>query len=178
MDALEVKLEGFDLIHASPPCHAYSSVTSTSSDPGTYPHLIPLVRDRLSQAQVPYVIENVESAGDWLIRPIRLCGSSFGLNLRRHRLFECGGWRPAGVPPCDHSWQTPRFRSLDTSKGHRLSPVVGVHGKLQYKGEGPIRMDAMQIHWMSQKELSQAIPPAYTAWLGSAWLEALERSPE
>ena len=71
-DALTFPLEGFDAIHASPPCQAYSSITP---DRGAHPRLISPVRDRLRAAGVPYVIENVEGARGELINPARLCGS-------------------------------------------------------------------------------------------------------
>lgn len=74
----------FDLIHASPPCQAYSSTRTLHEN--EYPRYVERIREFLVQAEVPYVIENVVGAP--LINPVKLCGSSFGLGVRRHRLFE------------------------------------------------------------------------------------------
>lgn len=106
--------------------------------------------------------------------PVTLCGSWFGLNLRRHRLFETGGFGLLLVPPCSHRWQTPRFRSLDKRRLGISASVVGVHGHANYAGENDLREEAMGIDWMSPYELTQAIPPAYTEWIGRQLITALE----
>jgi DNA (cytosine-5)-methyltransferase 1 len=162
-DALRISTAGFDAIHASPPCQAYSTQTA---DREAHPRLIADTRLHLRLAGVPYVIENVEGAKSELVGPVRLCGSSFGLDLRRHRYFETN-W-PATVPPCNHLWQTPRFQSLDASmvKRGRKASVVGVHGHLNYPGEADVRSRAMRIDWMTTKELAESIPPAFTEFLG------------
>lgn len=167
-DALSFPIEGFDVIHASPPCQRYSTQTAK---PGRHPDLIGSVRERLEAVSVPWVIENVVGAP--LREPFRLCGSSFGLDLRRHRLFESS--ESFDPPPCDHAWQTPRFRSLDHSmvKAGKLATVVGVHGHMNYRGEFELRCKAMGIDWMTNTELVEAIPPAYTRWIGSRLLERL-----
>lgn len=155
----------FALRHASPPCQGFSTQTADKSG---HPRLIEPTREALLAVGGPYVIENVEGAKSHLIDPIRLCGSSFGLDLRRHRYFETN-WPLAGKP-CDHSWQTPRFRSLDMSmvRSGRLASVVGVHGHINYPGEFPLRCAAMGVTWMTNAELVEAIPPAYTAWIGES----------
>ena len=171
-DALEVELDGFDAIHASPPCHAYSTVTGRNArNRREYPDLVAPTRERLRAAGVPYVIENVVGAP--LLDAFMLCGSAFGLDVRRHRLFEPGGWHPVLVPPCAHHWQRPRFRSLDSRQKVPAS-VVGVHGHLNYPGELELRRAAMGIDWMTNDDLTQAIPPAYTEWIGRQLLAHLE----
>lgn len=154
-------------IHASPPCQGYSTQTQ---DQSRHERLIEPVRDLLIQTGLPYVIENVEGARKHLIDPVRLCGSSFGLDLRRHRYFETN-WGLHGKP-CDHGWQTPRFRSLDMSmvRAGRLASVVGVHGHINYSGEFPLRCAAMGIDWMTNDDLVEAIPPAYTEHIGGQLL--------
>lgn len=161
----------FDAIHASPPCQAYSTQTA---DKSKHRRLIPAVRELLADTGLPYVIENVEGAKREMLSPVRLCGSSFGLDVRRHRYFETN-W-PLMVPPCDHSWQTPRFRSLSITQARegRLASVVGVHGHLNYPGEQAIREAAMGIDWMDVRELAQAIPPAYTKFIGEQLLAHLQ----
>jgi DNA (cytosine-5)-methyltransferase 1 len=90
-------------------------------------------------------------------------GSFFGLDVRRHRLFETN-W-PLMSTPCSHHWQQPRFRSLDRRQKD-LASVVGVHGHLNYAGERELRERAMGISWMNPHELVEAIPPAYTELIG------------
>lgn len=174
-DAMTFPLDGFDAIHASPPCQAFSTATGRGRKErglDAYPRLIAPMRARLKPSHTPFVIENVVGAP--LVNAFRLCGSSFGLNLQRHRLFEPGGgWCPVMVPPCAHHWQTRRFKSLD-GKRKNLARVVGVHGHVNYTGEAELRREAMGIGWMTQTELTQAIPPAYTEWIGSRVLEALK----
>lgn len=157
-----------DAIHASPPCQHASSLRNLHKA-REYPELIPPTRELLVRTGLPYVIENVEGAA--LLNPIMLCGSSFGLNVRRHRLFETNF--PLMSLGCSHGWQAPRFRSLD-KRQKSLSSIVGVHGHLNYAGEMAVREAAMQIDWMTAAELSQAIPPAYTKHIGDYLMRHLE----
>jgi DNA (cytosine-5)-methyltransferase 1 len=173
-DALEFLAGGgmarADAAHASPPCHAYSTVTGRNrSNRRRYPDLVAETRDALIATGLPYVIENVVGAP--LRNPVQLCGSSFGLDIRRHRLFETN-W-PLMGPPCAHAWQTPRFRSLD-SRMDGPATVVGVHGHLNYPGEFELRCKAMGIDWMTNAELTQAIPPAYTELIGHQLMAAVQ----
>jgi DNA (cytosine-5)-methyltransferase 1 len=160
-------LHGFDLIHASPPCQAYSTLRHS---PGNvdYPDLIDSTRRLLQSSGLPYVIENV--AGAPLGNPVQLCGSSFdlrhdGFELRRHRLFESSF--PVLVPPCDHQ-----------------DPVLGVYGDLSKTRRKSTRgvkagivdaQELMGIDWMTPAELTEAIPPAYTEYLGRQFLDQLAR---
>jgi DNA (cytosine-5)-methyltransferase 1 len=166
-DALEVLkskwVRKVAAVHASPPCQGYSTQTA---DKTKHERLIAVVREMLEKLGVPWVIENVEGAKGEMQDPVRLCGSAFGLDVRRHRYFETN-WPVVGVQ-CNHAWQTPRFRSLDMSMVRKgtLAGVVGVHGHINYPGEGELRARAMGIDWMTQAELAEAIPPAYTEWIG------------
>jgi DNA (cytosine-5)-methyltransferase 1 len=176
---LPVDLGAVDAIHASPPCQRYSTATGRSRrqahDLDDWPDLVAPTRELLDATGLPWILENVEAAP--LRNYVRLCGSSFGLDLRRHRLFELGGWPgPVLVPPCAHGWQTPRFRTLDgrRRKDGYLASVVGVHGHANYAGERALREAAMGIDWLPPRQLAQAIPPAYTAWLGGELLDHLQ----
>lgn len=94
----------FDAFHASPPCQSYLNLGKVNEALGRdyeHPDLVAETRAHLRGLAKPYVIENVENAP--LVDPVRLCGSSFGLPLRRHRLFESNV--PLVVPPCNHRWQ-------------------------------------------------------------------------
>jgi DNA (cytosine-5)-methyltransferase 1 len=164
-DAMTFPLEGFDAVHASPPCQAYSTLGRFSKHV-TYPDLYEPTRARLEAAGVPWVIENVVGA------PYRsgfvLCGSMFGLRVRRHRNFESSELM---FPPlCDHREQ-----------GHPTG-VYG-HGQFFWKdGEKSWRnvpideaRDAMGIGWMERRELAEAIPPAYTQFIGEQLLGSVRR---
>lgn len=158
-DALTFPLEGYDFIWASPPCQAYSAVTIVAGD-----------RERRFWA-----IENVP--GSPLRRPVTLCGTSFHLGalgddgvtrpLRRHRLVEAS-WSATGTPcRCDgrqalgvygHGGQNNR------SRGRRGG----------YQGNVREAREALGINWMTRDQLTQAIPPAYSEWIGRQALEALK----
>src|SRR5574337_20985 len=84
-DAMTFDLSGFDAIHASPPCQAYT-VLGGREDLSHYPDLVDAVRERLQASGKPWIIENVPGAP--LRDPITLCGAMFGLRRYRHRLFE------------------------------------------------------------------------------------------
>jgi DNA (cytosine-5)-methyltransferase 1 len=166
-DALEYlrteDLSGYCLIHASPPCQGYS--VSRFRHPGKeYPMLLEPVREALQATGLPYVIENVEGAP--LIDAVTLCGSQFGLTcewpgngkvaLRRHRLFE--STFPVPDPgPHDHSLlSVPVY-------GHGPS---GRKARLKGTGHAQAERDVMRIDWMTREEINEAIPPAYTEYVG------------
>lgn len=161
-DALTFPLDGFDAIHASPPCQSYSALSGlTTRD---YPALIEPVRERLLAAGVPYVIENVIGAP--LLAPIRLCGSSFGLRVWRHRLFEMS-CPPAMVPPCSHE-QHPEPLDVTGTGGPSSKPRTTPGGGLSRKPRGlEEAREAMGIDWMRRHELAEAVPPAMTEWIGA-----------
>jgi DNA (cytosine-5)-methyltransferase 1 len=160
-DALEVltdlDYDAVDAIHASPPCQSFTAYRRRGSGVGdSHPNLIPQVREHLEAIGVPYVIENVVGAP--LRDPITLCGSSFGLDVRRHRLFETN-WPCVGAP-CNHAWQTPRFPPATNRPNLRRTVEVGAWRCSH------LAPAAMGIDWMSNDELSEAIPPAFTEFLG------------
>lgn len=157
-DALIYPLDGFDVIHASPPCQIFSVAQRLRNN--KHPDLLTPIKNRLISTGIPYVIENVPGA------PMRvdlvLCGSHFKLpRLRRHRWFEIGNLRLKfpPLPPCNHQGK-----------------AVLVFGHSS-KRDGTMqeRKAAMGINWMNQNELSEAIPPAYTHFIGKQLVEALKR---
>jgi DNA (cytosine-5)-methyltransferase 1 len=166
-DALDhLKWHGIAAIHASPPCQAFTAYRRRGNGVGDgYPDLIDATRQALSGAPVPWVIENVPGAP--LIDPVQLCGSSFGLDVRRHRLFESNVTIDA--PPCDHSWQTPRFPPATNRINLRRTVEVGV-----WRIPLDVQQRAMGIDWMALRELSEAIPPAYTEFIGRQLIDQLE----
>lgn len=144
-------LRSFDVIHASPPCQAWSRATAWTGDRAKHPKLIAVTRVRLLMAGVPYVIENVQEARRELRNPIMLCGTQFGLGLQSHRYFEVHPQITGMLPPCHH-------RSTDASRDHGCKQPESVF------------RDALGCEWMTAKEARQAIPPAYTQWLGERLL--------
>lgn len=164
-DALDFPLGEFDAIHASPPCQRFTAYKRRGDGVGDgYSDLIAPMRDRLKATGLPYVIENVPGAP--LKDPIQLCGSSFGLDVRRHRLFETN--IPLDAPPCDHSWQTPRFPPATNRTNLRRTVEVGV-----WRIPLSTQQQAMGIWWMNLKELSEAIPPDYTTHVGARLMDAV-----
>ena len=170
-DAMTFPLDGFDAIHASPPCHEHSKVLQRNrlrKGAHNTGWMLEATIDRLRPLEVPWVVENVEGAQfPDVPHKVRLCGPSFGLDLRRHRWFASNVDLQA--LPCDHAWQTPRFRSLNRNKTTPAT-VIGVHGNINYKGELELRKHAMGIGWMNNKELVLSIPPVYTEFLGKQLL--------
>lgn len=172
----------FDAIHASPPCQAFSSMKGMWN---AKPHddLLTPIRTLLIATDKPYVIENVPGAP--MENYIWLCGSMFGLGshdaeLRRHRWFEI---HPAMIwlrPPCGHHWKS-RTNTVLSHGGNGGSRTVGVYGhsgghSIRDNTQGfskEERQQAMGIDWMLGDELAQAIPPAYTEFIGKRLLEIL-----
>lgn len=156
MDAPLGWLSGFDLVWASPPCQAFTAYQRRKRHVRPAPNLIPRVRALLQRAGVPYIIENVPGAP--LQDSVQLCGSSFGLDVRRHRIFETTF--PVLAPECAHQWQTPRFPPASNRRNRRCTVEVGV-----WRIPLEVQQRAMGIDWMTREELSQAVPPAYSEHL-------------
>ena len=173
-DAMEYPLEGFDVIHASPPCQAftkYQNMGTRRDLPSRYPNLIPPLRCRLEDSGLLWVIENVQ--GSPLRNPVILCGSMFGLDVRRHRLFESNF--PILTPQCNHSiWPPNRFPGgRSRERGHARVLVRNTVEVGRWNIPLQTQQEAMGIDWMELKELSEAIPPAYTEYLGCQIIKLL-----
>jgi DNA (cytosine-5)-methyltransferase 1 len=168
-DALHppVRLGDFDVIHASPPCQADTAYRRRPNHVKPIQRLIWPTRHQILLTGKPYVIENVPRAP--LDEPLTLCGSSFGLTVRRHRWFESN--RPLLAPPCAHGQQHGSFPQATNRENRRRTVEVGV-----WRIPLPMQQDAMGIDWMTLDELSEALPPAYTEWIGSQLIEQLERA--
>jgi len=164
----------FVVVHASPPCQAFTKYRNTGNV-GAYPDLIAPVRAALKATGVPYVIENVEGAP--LENPVKLCGTGFGLDVRRHRLFE-SNVAMFGMP-CAHGRHAakrfPGGRSKEqTGSSRGLARATVEVGTWDIPLE--VQQRAMGIDWMTLEELSEAIPPAYTEHIGGYLLaEVLAR---
>lgn len=172
------EIQEFAAIHASPPCQAFTKYQNAGNRrnlPSKYPDLVEPVRRLLIQSGLPYVIENVE--GSPLSTYFVLCGSMFGLDVRRHRPFESSLFlfKPSA---CDHSaWPPNRFpggRSRERGGARVLCRGTVEVGRWNIPLETQQR--AMGIDWMTLEELSQSIPPAYTEFIGGQLLTAIEMS--
>lgn len=167
-DGLDKFINEVDIIHASPPCQAYSKATKKWGRSNQHPDLIPELREKLVNSKRPYVIENVRGAP--LRNPIELCGTMFDLGvvrngikvgeLRRHRLFESS------------------FEIKEPRHYKHTLPSVGVYG---HSGGRSNRdninfwttddwREAMGIDWMKGKELAESIPPAYTKYIAEEFI--------
>lgn len=164
-DAMTYPLDGFDAVHASPPCQAFTAYRRRGGGVGDrYPDLIAATRRLLEATGLPYVIENVVGAP--LRNPVQLCGSSLGLDVRRHRLFESNVALLAA--PCAHGQQSPRFPPATNRTNLRSTVEVGV-----WRIPLDVQQQAMGIDWMTLPELTEAIPPAYTEHVGLQLIAAL-----
>lgn len=154
----EAFINQFDVIHASPPCQTHSITKHLRNAQGKSTNkvdLIPETRAALIASNKPYIIENVP--GSPLLNPVQLCGSSFDLKVRRHRLFESN--MPLQGSLCNHKKQ---------------GRPVGVYGSLNDEipqgGKTATTItqarNAMGMEWAIWTELVEAIPPAYTKYLG------------
>jgi DNA (cytosine-5)-methyltransferase 1 len=177
----------FEAAHASPPCQAYS-VLRRANPEAEYVDLIDPTRNLLEGMEIPYVIENVPGAP--LNDPVKLCGSMFGLGtlsgdgakverkyrqLRRHRLFETSF--DLSQPICKHDGEaigvygggpTGRYTFENGAKKDRYGRRGGYQGTVDEKRE------AMGIDWMNGARINQAIPPAYTEFIGKQLLAHIE----
>lgn len=158
-------LRTFDVIAASPPRQTHSATKHLRNAQGKSTDkvdLIPQTRAALIESGVPYVIENVPGAP--LIKPVQFCGSSFGLKVRRHRLFESSHQLTGSV--CDHKAQGKpvgiygSMRDEIPNGGHTAKTIEQAR-------------EAMGIEWMIWGELVEAIPPVYTKSIGKQLIDLL-----
>lgn len=162
----------FDVIHASPPCQHYS-LTAKLNKQCEYPDLIPRVLEMLEGRK--YIIENVPQAP---LRPdLMLCGSMFGLGadtpngflyLKRHRIFQISGFE-VSQPVCKHNG---RAISVTGGGPTTVERTDGLGGRV-YQGLVVEKRQAMDIDWMTGGELNEALPPAYTKYIGDFAIQQL-----
>lgn len=162
-DAIEVLsdmsfLATFNVIHASPPCQTHSITQHLRNAQGkttSKVDLIPETRQGLLEWGGDYIIENVPGAP--LLEPVVVCGSYFGLGVRRHRHFESNVLLHGTT--CSHKKQ-----------GRPIGIYGSMRDEIPQGGKTATTMteakEAMGIDWMIWGELVEAIPPAYTQFLG------------
>ncbi|WP_236573899.1 DNA methylase [Streptomyces sp. GS7] len=160
----------YTLVHGSPPCQAGCALTiGTNNSQGwgrEHAQLIPELRGLLDASGLPYVIEQPNGNAP-VRRDLVLCGEMFGLGVLRHRAFELGSW---ATPQPPH----PRHRGYVRGHRHgvyRDGPYVAAYGSGGGKATVPEMQAAMDIDWTDvREELTEAIPPAFTTWIGTAFL--------
>lgn len=169
------RLEDFVAIHASPPCQAHSAMQAMWNA-GQHDDLVPATRGLLKEAGLPCVIENVVGAP--LENPITMCGAGLGLGtdshmLARHRLFECSF--PVMAPPCAHGSMPTIGIYGDHARDRRRVPGTHPDRGMQFGAAYGLELaqQAMGIDWMNWREISQAIPPAYTEHIGRYLMNAI-----
>lgn len=167
-DAIEYALahaHEYHAVHASPPCQLWSVMTPKTHR-ANHPDLIARTREVLTLTSRNFVIENVEGARHELINPLMLCGSMFGMRIRRHRYFEINTCHEALTltPMCRHE------KGCVLITDHGASSFNGHPRKRTPVG---IKKEAIGIDWMTEAELSQAIPPDYTKFIGEYLLRTM-----
>lgn len=164
-DALTYPFDGYDFIHASPPCQRFSIASVSHRISGKeYPDCFTPIHKRLKEWGGIWVIENVVGV-PVLSYAIQLCGVMFGLKVFRHRVFQSSHLSLSPEHPSHYGLRI----------GEEMFSVAGGSGR--WKSWGVVQRnvskgtvgewrDAMGINWMTRKELTQSIPPAYTEYLG------------
>lgn len=171
-EGLAMALKFYDVaaIHASPPCQSYTTMTNRHAS--SEPELIGPVREALRATGLLYVIENVADARREMESPITMHGGQFGLNVYRPRLFESN---VILTPP---------------PKAPRPKDAAAVYGRKEDRRRLWTRKDgtelraasleeareAMGMPWASWNGCREAIPPAYTEWIGRQLIDQIERS--
>lgn len=161
-DAITWPLDGFDAIHASPPCQAFTAMQNIQKNAGAWPDLVAPTRLLLQASGLPYVIENVKGAP--LDAQVMLCGTMFGLPLIKHRYFETS--ERLSLPPlsCNHAgvydpWHG-QERTADRMRAAQGTPWIPAEGGASRKR-------------MRGGDVNDSIPPAYTEWIGAQLLRTL-----
>ncbi|MGW4552456.1 DNA methylase [Streptomyces sp. NPDC004365] len=170
------EIHRYALVHASPPCqHGCALTVGTNASQGwgrSHVDLVAPTRTLLDRTGLPYVIEQPNGRAE-IRKDLTLCGEMFGLGVIRHRNFELGGWtteRPAHRP---HRGRVRGYRHGRFYDG----PYVAAYGNGGGKPTVPELQAAMGITWTEvREELTEAIPPAYTEWIGRAHLATITPS--
>jgi DNA (cytosine-5)-methyltransferase 1 len=154
----------FHFIHASPPCQFDSDCQRIMDN--DHPDLIEPTREALEATGLPYVIENVRGAVPKLRDPVELCGTMFGLQTYRHRYFETGGGFSFQAP------EHPEHKAPQAKMGRAPRPGEFIQAVGNFSGVGAVRED-WGVPWMSRDGIREAIPPAYTEYIGRQFISHL-----
>jgi DNA (cytosine-5)-methyltransferase 1 len=169
LEYLEQHWREFDVIHASPPCQRYSRITKISSKK-EHPDLLGPSIDALRATGKPFIVENVEDAP--MTNYFVLCGTMFGLKVFRHRLFVTNPLMMFSPAMCNH-YDRSSNGGRNGNQRHPGAEFITVTGSVSPISKAK---KAMGIDWMNRAELTQAIPPAYTEWIGKQFVQILGAS--
>ncbi len=199
--------EQFDALHQSWPCQALTTAGHLRTAQGgksKYPNLLTpglaLTRERWNHK--PWILENVDDnqgKARAIMAPregeslIMLCGSMFGLQVQRHRLFLANfplrQPAPAPNPPGVKS----RSKYRDLGCRHHTFPLDPISGKPRPWGVWHVAADSVpdggrtardaehgrQVMGVARSlpwgKLKEGFPPAYTSWVGADLLAELVR---
>lgn len=164
-------LDTFDVAHASPPCPRYSIAGSIGSyDPADKPDLVSPVRDALQAWGGTWVMENVPGAP--MSAAVTICGWAMGLrHIRRHRLFESNAFLMTPGCACPGGDTVSVFGH--SGEDRRLS-TIATTGRVQHHVQLETARRLMGVEWMTRRDdVSDAIPPAYTEYIGGQLIAAL-----
>ncbi|MEU0165491.1 DNA methylase [Streptomyces iakyrus] len=164
------EIQRYAFVHASPPCQAKCSLTIGTNQSkgwgGTHEDLVAPTRELLDATGLPYVIEQPNGRAE-IRKDLWLCGEMYGLDVIRHRNFELGGWTTTQPSHPRHRGRVRGYRHGEYHEG----PYVAPYGNGGGKPTVPELQSAMGIDWTDvREELTEAIPPAYTEWIGTAFL--------
>ncbi len=171
-DALTFPLDGYDAYHASPPCQYYSRLRHLPwLKDKVYWRSVPPTRERLMTTGKPWIMENVEDCWD-MPDSIILCGQMFNLPIFRHRRFESSPFLLLQPPHEKHNHVLVPGRAVLSKRRHGFTgsygKYIGGHNVSGKHGQ------ALGIDWMTGAELAQAIPPAYTEYIGKFLMEVIK----
>ncbi|MFF7779495.1 DNA methylase [Streptomyces tanashiensis] len=164
------EIERYAFIHASPPCQDKCALTVGTNRSkgwgGTHVDLVAPTRVLLEASGLPYVIEQPNGQAE-IRKDVWLCGEMFSLGVLRHRNFELGRWSVTQPPHVPHRGRVRGWRHGEFHDG----PYVAAYGNGGGKPSVPELQAAMGIDWTDvREELTEAIPPAYTHWIGAQFL--------
>lgn len=165
LENLEEIRRRYALIHASPPCQFDSDCQRIMKN--DHPDLIGPTRDVLELTGLPYVIENVGGAVPKLKNPVELCGAMFGLQTYRHRYFEVSGFT---LTAPDH----PEHTARQVKMGRAPRPGEFIQAIGNFTGVGTVRGD-WGVPWMNRDGVREAVPPAYTEYIGGQFISHLKK---
>lgn len=172
-------MKSFDLIHASPPCQAYSFSTQWIRNKGLkqYLDLVQVTRNLLESTGKPYVIENVPGAP--LRKDLVLCGDMFDLGVIRHRHFEIKGFKVQQLKHIKHKGMVADGSKMGVYGGNPRNARTRKRYTVASHMTGTLAQwkNAMGIFWINNKHiLAQAIPPKYSEYIGKQFLKSIPES--
>lgn len=156
--------DDFSVVHASPPCQAFTRARKLQGN--SHPDFIKPLRGRFDRLTIPWIIENVP--GSPLNCRVVLCGTMFGLPIYRHRIFETRFPIDMGL------FSHPEHQAKNAKMGRPPKPGEFIQPVGHFSGVKQAQ-EAMGIDWMGRNELREAIPPAYTEFIGKQLMEYLNK---